>query len=232
MKNLALFLILISSISAFSQVELNPTSVNAELRINSTNKGVLLPRVNSSSLINSPEVGLMVYDKSTKTPAFYNGTQWVNMVMPTVVGTDSLSYSFLVGYPALSLFLINNPLPMLSLSMGASYPGPPGSVSWQSFNFTKQLDRNTIGFLNLLGNKTQATTAVIEVKVYKKGATVHYFSYKLSNIIVNSVQFGASTGGTGNIENYSITPQIYGWKDNVSGFSIGFDTTTGLQIAY
>ena len=237
--NLAISIFAICIISVCSikiciaQVELNPNSVNAELRVNSTTKGILLPRLNNPSVVNSPQEGLLIYDKSTKAPALHDGTQWnkvMMMPMPSVVGTDSLSYAFLTGFGP--LFLINNPLPMLSLSMGASYPGPPGNISWQSFNFSKTLDRNTVGLLNMFGNKSLATTMVLEVKVYKKGATLPYFSYKFSNVYVSSVQFGASTGGTANTEFYSIEPKTYAWKDYVSGFSIGFDTTTGTQVAY
>lgn len=77
-----------------------------------------------------------------------------------------------------------------------------------------------------------STTAIIEVKVYKKGTSLHYFFYKLSNIIVRSAQFGVTTGGTGQSEVFSIEAKIYGWKDNVTGFSIAFDTTIGGKVAY
>ena len=231
MKKTIFIFLLGCSFSTYAQVELNPNSVNAELRVNSTTKGILLPRINSPNIVSSPQEGLLIYDKSTKAPAFHDGTQWNSMMMmPSVVKTDSLSYSFLTGFGP--LFLINNPLPMLSLSTGGSYPGPPGNISWQSFSFSKNSDRNTIGLLNIFGNKSLATTMVLEVKVYKKGTSLPYFSYKFSNIYVSSVQFGASTVGTSNTEFYSIEPKIYAWKDHVSGFSIGFDTITGTQVAY
>ncbi len=208
MKNLTFFLILLCSFPAFSQVEISPTSLNSELRVNSATKGILLPRVSSPSVVNSPEEGLMIYDKATKSPAFHDGAKWnsLMMPMPSVVGTDSLTYTFLTGFGP--LFLTNNPLPMLSMSTGGSFPGAPNPISWQSFNFSKILDRNTIGLLNIFGNKSVATNMVLEVMVYKKGATLPYFSYKFSNIYVSSVQFVAITGGTANVENYSIEPVI------------------------
>jgi Type VI secretion system effector, Hcp len=233
-KFLLLSILLISNlVNAQIGIGTNTPSANAVLDVNSTNKGLMLPRLNNTAAVSSPTAGLMIYDKSNNAPALHDGTQWNKMMMmpmPSVVGTDSLSYAFLVGFGP--LFLINNPLPLQSMSMGGSYPGGPSPVSWQDFNFVKSLDRNTIGFLNLFGNKSIATSTVIEIKVFKKGTSLHYFSYKFTNLIVSSVSFGASTGGTGNYEQYSIQPKIYGWKDNVSGFSIGFDTTTGLQVAY
>lgn len=92
MKNLTLCIILVCSFPAFSQVEISPTSVNAELRVNSATKGILLPRVNSPSLVNSPEEGLMIYDKATKVPAFHDGAKWNSMMMPmpSVVGVQIL----------------------------------------------------------------------------------------------------------------------------------------------
>ena len=49
-------------------------------------------------------------------------------------------------------------LPLLAMSVGASFPGGTNPISWQSLNFSKPMDRNTIGLLNLFGNKpaTQA----------------------------------------------------------------------------
>ncbi len=235
MKKLLFFSILLITNGLNAQIGIgtNTPSANAVLDVNSTNKGLMLPRLNSTAAVSSPTAGLMIYDKSTNAPALHDGMQWnkvMMMPMPSVVGTDSLSYAFLTGFGL--LFLINNPLPLLSLSVGASYPGSPGNISWQSFSFSKILDRNTIGLLNIFGNKSAVTTIVLEVKIYKKGTTTPYFSYKFSNIYVSSVQFGASAGGTANTEFYSIEPKIYAWKDFVTGFSIGFDTVTNTQVAY
>jgi hypothetical protein len=227
MKKLIFLSILLISHFVNAQIGIgtNTPSANAVLDVNSTNKGLMLPRLNNTAAVSNPTAGLMIYDKSTNAPALHDGTQWnkvMMMPMPSVIGTDSLTYAFLVGFSP--LFLINNPLPLQSMSMGGSYPESPNSISWQDLSFSKPLDRNTIEFLNFFGNKSAATTAVIEIKVYKKGTSLPYFSYKFTNLIVNSVLFGASTGGTGNYEQYSIQPKIFGWKDNVTGFSIGFDT--------
>ncbi len=232
MKNITFYIILTCSFPAFSQVEISPTSVNAELRVNSATKGILLPRVNSPSLVNSPEEGLMIYDKATKAPAFHDGAKWNSMMMPmpSVVGTDSLTYTFLTGYGP--LIQINNPLPLLSMSMGASFPGAPNNITWQSFNFSKAMDLNTIPLITIFGNKPATTNIVIEIKVYKKGTNLHYFSYKFSNIILSSVQFGALTGSTGQVESFSMEAKIFAWKNNITGQSVGFDTTTGAQVTY
>lgn len=94
------------------------------------------------------------------------------------------------------------------------------------------MDLNTIPLITIFGNKPATTSIVMEIKVYKKGTTLHYFSYKFSNITLSSIQLGASTGGTGQVENYSMEAKIFAWKNNVTGQSVGFDTTTGTQVTY
>jgi hypothetical protein len=121
MKKLIFLSILLISHFVNAQIGIgtNTPSANAVLDVNSTNKGLMLPRLNNTLAVSSPTAGLMIYDKSTNAPALHVETQWnkvMMMPMPSVVGTDSLTYAFLVGFGP--LFLINNPLPLQSMSMG------------------------------------------------------------------------------------------------------------------
>ena len=63
------------------QVGVNTTSPNnsAQLQVDSTTKGFLPPRMTTTqrTSITTPAEGLMVYDTTTKTPWFYNGTDWI-----------------------------------------------------------------------------------------------------------------------------------------------------------
>ena len=82
---------------------------SALLEIKSSNKGVLLPRMNSSlrqSITSGPE-GLMVYDTDTHSYWFYNGTVWVdlNQSLTSMGATAGQSIAFgptawHAGYPA------------------------------------------------------------------------------------------------------------------------------------
>ncbi len=83
-KIIQIFFLLAISNMAFSQVGINATGAlpapSAMLDISSTNKGVLLPRMTTSSrqAIVSPAQGLTVFDTDTKTFWYFNGTIWQN----------------------------------------------------------------------------------------------------------------------------------------------------------
>lgn len=84
-------------------------NINAQLEINSTNKGLLLPRVALSATTNASPLsahvlGMVVYNTATVsdvTPGFYtnDGTKWARMVsstgfVPIVVAAASLGTSY------------------------------------------------------------------------------------------------------------------------------------------
>jgi|GEM_PF-1859335 len=78
-------LIFISSfLFAQSNVGIGTTSPNAsaELEIQSSNKGVLIPRMSTAqrTAIPSPATGLLVFDSSTQSFWFYEGTGWNELV--------------------------------------------------------------------------------------------------------------------------------------------------------
>ena len=77
MKKILLFSILLTSsiINAQIGIGANTPSADAVLDVNSTDKGLMLPRLNNTSVVKSPNAGLMIYDKATKAPAFYDGNQ-------------------------------------------------------------------------------------------------------------------------------------------------------------
>lgn len=94
MRIIILLVVIIFSISTFSQVGIGTTSPDGSsiLDINSTNTGLLIPRVslsditNGSSPVNSPAVSLLVYNTNASTAGgngvgyyYWNGTIWVKL---------------------------------------------------------------------------------------------------------------------------------------------------------
>lgn len=222
MKHLALLLILICTIPAFCQVEINPTSVNAELRINSTTKGVLLPRVNNPTVVNSPVEGLLIYDKATKTPSFHNGTQWNTLAVNNAVAAnnpDVITYTITNAAGGFTNGTYN--LDFLSVSGSSGFPA--------SFSIGKPADINSIAFLTagVFGKKPATATMVMEVKIYHLGSVNPYYSVKFTDILVLSYQFGFPSS-TNNQETYVVQAITYGFKDWVNNISFGVDSSGGI----
>jgi hypothetical protein len=61
-------------------------NTSAQLDVSSTTKGFLPPRMTSAQrdAITTPEEGLMIYNTTTKTPNFYDGTEWVDIFVYTI----------------------------------------------------------------------------------------------------------------------------------------------------
>jgi hypothetical protein len=82
-KNIFLVASLAATALVSAQVKIgdNPTTIHAStvLEIESTNKGFLMPRVSNPASIASPATGLQVYNTTTNTIWFYNGTAWTEI---------------------------------------------------------------------------------------------------------------------------------------------------------
>lgn len=51
---------------------------SAQLDVKSSSKGLLLPRLVTTSSVISPIAGLIIYNQTTNTPYFYNGNNWAD----------------------------------------------------------------------------------------------------------------------------------------------------------
>jgi hypothetical protein len=75
----------------------NPPHPSAALDVNSTNKGLLIPRMTTTqrTAIVSPLKGLMVFDNTTSSFWFYNGTVWEQASLNNqwAVNGSTISYS-------------------------------------------------------------------------------------------------------------------------------------------
>ncbi len=103
-KYLVLFLTCIAFTTKGQNVGIGTTTPNstAALDINSTSKGMLIPRLTTTqrNAINNPAMGLLVFDSDKGTVMFYDGTAWRSLSFTDENKTDPQSRSS--TQPALS----------------------------------------------------------------------------------------------------------------------------------
>ncbi|MHC1776079.1 MAG: type VI secretion system tube protein Hcp [Lentimicrobium sp.] len=194
---------------------MNPSS-NSILDLTSPDKGLLLPRVNDTSSVSNPSAGLMIYDINTQSPAFHNGTRWNSLPGATALsGTygDSITYSFFGP----NSFVQGN-FRVTAMSYGGSNAGFSNNVSISDVSFLKTKDINSTNFFKVMIMGTM--TGGIEFKMYVPGESNPYYSVKLSNWKVSSMNQSLSIGGE-LYEAISLSPENIGFKDwtNNLGFS-------------
>jgi type VI protein secretion system component Hcp len=212
----------------------NPNS-NAVLDIFSTNKGVLIPRILDTATVTSPLEGLIIYNKNTRSPYYYDGARWLSLGgrLPnnSATTTDRMTYQVTGGS------FSSTEEPVYSFSHGTSNPttisggGLIGSnVSVSPFNYMKEFDINSKSFN--MSALVGVLLPSIEFKVYATGATIPYLSYRYKNIMIESYQMSASAGAGPPIESVSIAFENYGFKDWVNNVEFGYNLVTKTITAY
>ena len=149
-------------------IDTNTPSANAALDVKSTNKGLMLPRVNDTTLVSSPSAGLVIFNKAVNAPAFHNGTQWNTLATQSTAassGMDSITYTITNA----AIGFTNGTFPVVSISNGASNPNTAQNQNavpsnLQDLAFVKMLDINSIAISKAVATSLAQPTMVIEFK--------------------------------------------------------------------
>lgn len=233
MKHLTIILIIITSVFAYAQVGIGTVTPNANsiLDLNSSNKGLLLPRVTDTTVVNNPSEGLFLYNINTKAPSYHDGQKW-NAIAAAMnmngSGNDSLTYRFSgsggMGFSSTALRLDN--IAVAGSADNGSY--------YFSANLTKYYDINTVICQRKMFENT--TIGTLEVIYYKQGSATAYKSVKFGSVKFSALSLGLSDKGQdGNgvqTESYSIIFAQYGYKDWVNNQSFYYNFTTNTFGTY
>jgi len=197
----------------------NTPNSNAILDVNSTNKGILLPRVPDTSNISNPSAGLFMFNQNTRTPNFHDGTRWQSLNSFASPRTDSISYSIasVTGDFSVGIFGLTD------ISHSGTYTT---AVSMNTIIITKGYDINSEAFKR--GLAAQQTFPVIEFKLYNAGDVNPYFSVKLTtwHIITESMNYSPADGKL--TEQYTLTASLIGFKDWVNNKFFTYNPGTNL----
>ncbi len=214
----------INAVQAQVGIGTSAPSSSSILDLTSTNKGLMLPRIADTGVVSSPSAGLFVYNMSTKSPAFHNGTSWRTLATG-LASTDSITYtvtSTVTGFT-------NGTYPLLSANNGITFSS---SSAFQPINITKVLDINSTGFARGAATGPTPGSMIIEIKFYTPGNITPNYSLKAStNVKITSYQVSAGAGAPF-VEQISITPSIYGYKDWVNNISFAWNTNMSTVVAY
>lgn len=227
-----LLLLLLFFHFSYSQVAINTTGNNANgsamLDVESTTKGMLIPRMTTAqrTAIVSPASGLLVYDNTTSSFWFYNGSAWAELVAGTATGwkltgnsgTDT-SVNFVGTTDNVDLkFRVNNSRAGTIATTGNVFLGVGSGLLATGINNTGigsfTLSNNTTGYRN---------TAV--------GRAALYNSNGLQNSAFGFNALFSNTTGTGNtaIGDVSLQTNTTGNGNTALGQAALFSNTTGYS---
>jgi type VI protein secretion system component Hcp len=215
----ALIILLIYSNSIFSQnigIGTTNPSANAILDLTSSNKGLMLPRVNDTSSILTPTAGLLIYNQHTNSPNYYNGTSWRSFNISSVASnSDSVTYS-ISGGPAQNL------VTMQQVTTNTFSGGSPGIPQFYDLFFVKLPDIHSNDLVKAVYTKVHFP--YIEFKFYVQNTSTPYHSIKLTDCYVLS--YAEYNNADGFYESYTLHPLRIGFKDwiNTKSFSVTIAT--------
>ncbi len=205
----------------------------AMLDLVSVNKGVLIPRIDDTANVVNPAEGLIIFNKHTQTPYYYNGNKWVimgNFPLSSSTPTDRITYT-ITGIPGAGFTSLEFPVYTLTQEItNTLFNGSPGKPRFSDFSFTKPSDKNSTGYSLMAAVPTLLPS--IELKVYAAGAVTPYISYRLKNIIITDFNSNGASAGNSYIENISFSFENYGFKDWVNNLSFGFNVKMRQITAY
>jgi type VI protein secretion system component Hcp len=197
----------------------------------SNNKGVLLPRLTDTDVVVSPAAGLLMYNQTTKTPNYFDGTRWNNLnesknVVPlqgsityTITGTAAVG-GIAVDAGSLAAIDYSN----FSFSQRAIGGGSSKPENMDSIILYKEFDANSIVLkrAHLGGN----IMSVMEISQFQTGVATPFYSVKLTSFRVNSQSYFISETTGRLTEKYGLVAQIIGYKDWVNNKSFSYNVST------
>ncbi|RYY48934.1 MAG: hypothetical protein EOO06_08680 [Chitinophagaceae bacterium] len=215
----------------------NSPSNSAMLEVASLDRGLLLPRISDTSNITEPAEGLLVYDRASKAPNYFDGNRWNNVADARnnyVPVEGSIKY-VLTGVSTIGgLAVQTGLLDAIGYYNEARAPrvssGPGQIKGTDSLVFEKEFDGNSIVFKRAMLSGQQIPT--MEIQHFMPGASVPFYSVKITTVLVLEQSFFISEKTGRLTERYSLLVRTIGYKDGVTGKSFSITISTGTFGAY
>jgi len=170
----------------------NITSASALLDIQSTTRGILLPRMTTTqrNAIASPATGLIVYDTTNNNLDYYNGTQWLDVLASDFLTVDNANNRLGINTASPSYDLhvtgtsrITGNTEMSTASGAYMIVGATGDTSYRL---------SVDGDLRVYGNiRTAQPTGGTGVGVWRLGSTATG-TYTMSTTVCVEIEIGGT----------------------------------------
>jgi hypothetical protein len=171
-----------------NNVGIGTTSPNASamLEINSSNKGLLLPRVADTSSIASPAKGLVIYSNNNNKLWFYNGSRWQQSISNSG-GMDSIWYKTQdsIVYTAKPYVGINTDYSLIAPQANLQVNGSLLVQGKLDYSSTAPTAGQTYTMNNTGVTQNIATTDSV-FRVYDPGGTGNYNNNMQGNIFLGN----------------------------------------------
>ncbi len=213
-----LFLLSITQLLAQVGVGTNSPHSSSMLEVQASDKGFLLPRLTSSerTAISSPAAGLQVYDNTTNSIWYYNGSYWVNTEAMATVGdvksgmqtTDHAGWVILDGR-AISSLSSSQQAAATSLGLSGNLPnasnaylvqngGTLGAVSGSNTTTLTQANLPNVSFVGTAASAGSHTHTVdpASVNTNTTGSHNHGLGVAFSTTTFGWATFGGGSGFT------------------------------------
>ncbi|MEM6697215.1 MAG: tail fiber domain-containing protein, partial [Bacteroidota bacterium] len=196
---------------------------SAVLEIQSSNKGILIPRVASITSISSPATGLMIYDNSSNSFKYYDGTDWQDF-----------------GGSVEHIIFSNDANSFVGVNAGNSNTGNQ-NTAFGSAALYNNIDRSglvAVGDSALFNNGVGAISSFQGTGNTALGSKTLYSNTRgYSNTAVGSRALNANTTGFGNVAvgRSALASNVTSNINTAIGFSALASNTTGssnIAIGY
>ena len=204
-------------------------SENSVLDVNSSDKGLMLPRIDDTSVISNPSAGLLIYDLNSKRPVYHNGMQWNTLAVTTAESNYPDSITYTVSFAANDFF--PGTFGLFSVTTAVSLPEGSSHSVFENVEITKPSDINSIAFVKACTKSSSNSNMIIEMNFYHPGEDDPYFAIKVKNILIKAFNINSDLSGR-LLEKISISAVICGFKDYVNDRSFAWNLATLQEVAY
>ena len=183
---------------------------SAALEVRASDKGVLVPRVDSTSVISNPAEGLVIYDNSANDFKFYDGAKWQNMGLKHI------------AFPGNNTFV--------GVNTGVNNTGGGNTAhGYYALSSNTTGNKNTaIGINALLNNTTGFTTIAIGPSTLYSN-TIGWSNIAIGFQTMYSNISGDNNAAVGHNALYSNTTGY--WNTAVGNGALYGNTTGGSNVA-